>query len=109
MTVEEMHDDIAVSWMELAERVDRRCNIDNKSGVFVAIDDYLAQLVVADGQKNKDVMQSTDANVLFIGEEGAGKTSLINLCLGHKGEIFLRILLLTENIILSTNKNLLDQ
>lgn len=96
MTVE-IHDDIAVSWMELAERVDRRCNID-KPEVFVTIDDYLVQLV-ADGHMKKDDIQTTEANVLFIGEDGSGKTSLINLCLGHKGEIFLRIFLTEFRII----------
>jgi polynucleotide 5'-kinase involved in rRNA processing len=96
MTIE-IHDDIAVSWVELAERVDRRCSID-KPGVFVAIDDYLAQLA-ADGTRNKDDIQTTEANVLFIGEEGSGKTSLINLCLGHKGEMFLRVLLAEFHIL----------
>lgn len=38
------------------------------------------------GKCKHQSMNQNESNILFVGEENAGKTSLINLCLGSKGK-----------------------
>jgi hypothetical protein len=62
-----------------------RCNYINLGKEFMSISEYIQQEVVAPNKFQEKNIQ-LETNVLFVGERSSGKTSLINLCLGHKGK-----------------------
>ena len=54
---------------------------------FISISEYIEKEIRnSHSTKNMYHKELSETNVLFVGEENAGKTSLINLCLGHKGK-----------------------
>jgi polynucleotide 5'-kinase involved in rRNA processing len=62
---------------------------------FITMFDYMKQEEVATAEGNhrrkerREFDTEIETNILFVGEEDSGKTSLINLFLGRKGKFML--------------------
>ena len=57
----------------------------NTSCERLSLAEYIEKVVLA--QRSKDVNTKNEKNVLFIGEKSSGKSSLLNVLLGRKGEM----------------------